>query len=269
MQPGELVQLGAADLARLIRNGQAEPLEVVDAHIRVIERLNPKINALVTVTFNQARDEARRFRERLTVRRADLPPLFGLPVTIKDSLPVAGVRFTAGSTFHRDNVATRDAEAVRRLKAAGAIVLGKTNCSDMSAIAETSNLIFGLTQNPWSLDHSAGGSSGGEAAIVACGGSPLGLGADLGGSIRIPAAFCGVVGLKPTGGRIPTEWSYPASRRGDQPLGHRRSNRAACRGRGLGILRLIRYAGHGLPFHWSDGAAACHSTIHVLAAGQP
>jgi len=209
MQSDDLVHLGAAELARLIRSSQADPLEVVDAHIRVIERLNPTINALVTATFDQARDETRRLRERLTVSMVDLPPLFGVPVTIKDSLPVAGVRFTAGSTFHRDNVATRDAEAVRRLKAAGAIVLGKTNCSDMSGSAETSNLIFGLTRNPWSLDHSAGGSSGGEAALIACGGSPLGLGADLGGSIRIPAAFCGVVGLKPTGGRIPTDGHIP------------------------------------------------------------
>lgn len=130
-------------------------------------------------------------------------------MTIKDSLPVVGVRFTAGSTYRRDDIAIQDAEAVRRLKAAGAIVLGKTNCSDMSASVETDNPIFGLTRNPWNLDHSPGGSSGGEAALIASCGSPLGLGADFGGSIRIPAAFCGVVGLKPTGGRVPTDGHIP------------------------------------------------------------
>jgi Asp-tRNA(Asn)/Glu-tRNA(Gln) amidotransferase A subunit family amidase len=207
MTSSELVQLGALELARLIRNWQTDPLEVVDAHVGQIEKINPSINALITSCFDQARDEARRARERM--RTSDLPPLFGVPVTIKDSLPVQGMRFTAGSTFHRNTVATHNAEAVRRLKAAGAIVLGKTNCSDMSASVETNNPIFGLTRNPWSLNHSPGGSSGGEAALIAACGSPLGLGADFGGSIRIPAAFCGVVGFKPSGGRVSTDGHIP------------------------------------------------------------
>jgi Asp-tRNA(Asn)/Glu-tRNA(Gln) amidotransferase A subunit family amidase len=209
MPSSELTRLGAADLARHIRKGHVDPLEVVDAHINQIQRVNPSINALVTSRFDQARDEARRAKERMQSGRLDLPPLLGVPVTVKDSLPVQGVRFTAGSTFHRDDIAVQDAEAVRRLKAAGAIVLGKTNCSDMSASVETTNPIFGLTRNPWKLDHSPGGSSGGEAALIAAYGSPFGLGADFGGSVRIPAAFCGVVGLKPSGGRISTDGHIP------------------------------------------------------------
>src|SRR5262249_39550808 len=136
-------------------------------------------------------------------------PLLGVPITVKDALAVGGVRFTAGSTFCRDNVAETDAEPVPRLRAAGAIVLGKTSCSGMSASAESTDVLIGLTTNAWNLDHSAGGSSGGEAGLIAAGGSPRGLGADFGGSIRIPAAFCGVLGLKPTGGRIATDGHIP------------------------------------------------------------
>lgn len=217
MQSNELIRLGAAELAHLIRNRQVDPVEVVEAHITQIERTNSTINALVTATFDQARDEARRAAERLKDKAADLPPLLGVPITVKDAFPVAGVRCTAGSTFCRDHLARDDAESVRRLRAAGAILLGKTNCSDMSASAETTNLIFGLTRNPWKPDRSAGGSSGGEAALIASGGSPLGLGADLGGSIRIPAAFCGVVGLKPSAGRIPTAGHIPQA---PEPVNH-------------------------------------------------
>src|SRR5262245_11982587 len=149
MPSNELIQLSAADLARLIRSRDVDPVNVVDAHIAQIDRVNPRINAVVTAAFDKAREEARRIRGRLQNRTPYLPPLLGVPVTIKDALPVAGLRFTAGSTFHRDNIATEDAEAVRRIKAAGAIVLGKTTCSDMSASVETSNLIVGLTRNPW------------------------------------------------------------------------------------------------------------------------
>jgi Asp-tRNA(Asn)/Glu-tRNA(Gln) amidotransferase A subunit family amidase len=218
MHSNELIQLGAADLARLIRSRDVDPVNVVDAHIAQIDRVNPRINALVTTTFDKAREEARRIRDRLQQRTSGLPPLLGVPVTVKDALQVVGLRFTAGSTFYRDNVATKDAEAVRRIKEAGAIVLGKTSCSDMSASAETTNLIVGLMRNPWELDHSSGGSSGGEAALIASCGSPLGLGADFGGSIRIPAAFCGVVGLKPTGGRIATEGHMPGRPNEDETV---------------------------------------------------
>ena len=204
---GEITKLGAAELARRIRVGDTSPLEVVDAHIERIEEVEPHINALITTTFETARSTAR----RLTAAGvpADPPPLHGVPITVKDAIAVAGVRFTAGSDLLRENVAERDAEAVRRLKAAGAIVLGKSSCSDMSGSMETDNPISGLTRNPWRLDRSAGGSSGGEGAIIAAGGAPLGLGADIAGSIRIPAAFCGVVGLKPTAGRVSTHGHVP------------------------------------------------------------
>jgi Asp-tRNA(Asn)/Glu-tRNA(Gln) amidotransferase A subunit family amidase len=208
MVSNELIGLGAAEVARLIRSRELDPVELVDAHIRHIERVNPRINALVSPRFDEAREEARQLKERWSPATT-VQSLPGVPVTVKDALPVEGLRFTAGSAFYRDNIATRDAEAVRRLKAAGAIVLGKTNCSEMSGSAETTNLVFGLTRNPWNLSHSAGGSSGGEAALIASGGSALGLGTDFGGSIRIPCAFCGVVGLKPTGGRIPTDGHFP------------------------------------------------------------
>jgi len=203
----ELTTLGAAELARRIRAGDTSPLEVVDAHIARIEEVEPHINALITTTFDTARSTARRMTDAGVP--AEPPPLHGVPITVKDALAVAGVRFTAGSDRLREHVAERDAEAVRRLKAAGAIVLGKSSCSDMSGSMETTNPIIGLTRNPWRLDRSAGGSSGGEGAIIAAGGSPLGVGADIGGSIRIPSAFCGVVGLKPTAGRVSTDGQVP------------------------------------------------------------
>ena len=204
---GEITRFGAAELARRIRVGDTSPLEVVDAHIARIEEVEPHINALITTTFDAARSTARRLTDAGVP--ADPPPLHGVPITVKDSIAVADVRFTAGSDLLRENVAEQDAEAVRRLKAAGAIVLGKSSCSDMSGSMETDNPISGLTRNPWRLDRSAGGSSGGEGAIIAAGGAPLGLGADIAGSIRIPSAFCGVVGLKPTTGRVSTDGHVP------------------------------------------------------------
>jgi fatty acid amide hydrolase 2 len=204
-----ITTLGAAEIAAHIRRGELTPLEVVDAYIARIERVNPSINALVTPAFERAREEARIATERLAKGRAELPPLFGVPITIKDALPVAGVRFTAGSIHHRDRIASEDAPAVRRLREAGAIILGKTNCADMSGSTETHNLVFGLTRNPWNLERSAGGSTGGEGALIAAGGSPLGLGSDIAGSIRIPAAFNGICGLKPSAGRVSTEGHVP------------------------------------------------------------
>ena len=203
----ELTGFGAAELARRIRAGEVSPLEVVDAHIERISEVEPRINALVTAAFDMARSTARRLTDAGVP--PDPPPLHGVPVTVKDAIAVAGLRFTAGSRALRDHVAGRDAEAVRRLRAAGAIILAKSNCSEMSGSPETDNPVVGLTKNPWDLDRSAGGSSGGEGAIIAAGGSPLGVGSDIAGSIRVPAAFCGVVGLKPSMGRIPTRGHVP------------------------------------------------------------
>jgi Asp-tRNA(Asn)/Glu-tRNA(Gln) amidotransferase A subunit family amidase len=205
----ELLTLSASELVRLIKAGEVTPLEAVEAHITRIEAVNPAINAVVTPMFEEARETARQATTQLARGKEDLPPLFGLPVTIKDALGVAGVRFTAGTTVYRDRIASTDAAAVQRFKAAGAIILGKTNCPDLSSSVETNNPVFGLTRNPWNLAHSAGGSSGGEGALIAAGGSPLGLGSDIAGSIRIPSAFCGTCGLKPTGGRISTAGHDP------------------------------------------------------------
>jgi Asp-tRNA(Asn)/Glu-tRNA(Gln) amidotransferase A subunit family amidase len=205
-----LLSLSAAELARRIRAREISPREVVESHIARIEAVNPAINALVTPLFEQAMDEAHLATQQLVDNPNNLPPLFGLPVTIKDALAVADVRFTAGTSIHRKRVAKTDAEVVKRFKDAGAIILGKTNCPDLSSSVETNNQVFGLTRNPWNLAHSAGGSSGGEAALISAGGSPIGLGSDIAGSIRIPAAFCGVCGLKPTGGRIPIDGHDPA-----------------------------------------------------------
>lgn len=207
----ELLTLSAVELVRRIKAGEVTPLEAVDAHIGRIENVNPVINAVVTPMFEAARETARRATGQLAYNQEDLPPLFGLPVTVKDALAVEGVRFTAGASVYRDRIAGEDAAAVQRLQAAGAIILGKTNCPDLSSSVETNNPVFGLTRNPWNPAHSAGGSSGGEGAIIAAGGSPMGLGSDIAGSIRIPSAFCGTCGLKPTGGRISTAGHHPAA----------------------------------------------------------
>ena len=183
----DLLTLGAAQLVKEIRFGNVTPLEAVDAYIERIEAVNPAINALVTPMFDQAREQGRIATDHTRKNRDDLPPLFGLPVTIKDELAVKGVRLTAGSARYQSHIAERDAESVRRVRAAGAIILGKTNCTELGASVETGNPIFGLTRNPWNVERSAGGSTGGEGALIAAGGSPLGIGADIGGSIRIPS----------------------------------------------------------------------------------
>lgn len=208
--PSDVLQMGAVALARAIRAGELNPVDVVEAHIQRIEAVNPYINAVVTPMFASAREQAQQASQRLkTANVADLPPLFGVPVTIKDSWPIAGERLVGGSWHLRDNIATEDAPVVQRMKAAGAIILGKTNCPDMCWLAETDNPVFGRTNNPWDLERSAGGSSGGEGAIIAAGGSPLGIGSDIAGSVRIPAATNGLVSLKPTGGRVPSAGHLP------------------------------------------------------------
>ncbi len=209
----ELLTLSAAELARRIQSHAVRVREVIDAHLARIEAVNPAINAVITPDFETARQTAASADEHITQYGADdLPPLFGVPVTIKDCWPVRGLRFTAGTWQMRDQIADEDAAAVRKLREAGAIILGKTNCPDLSWMFETTNPIFGRTNNPRALDRSVGGSSGGEAAIIAAGGSPLGLGSDIAGSVRVPAACTGIVSLKPTPGRIPTDGHIPQVR---------------------------------------------------------
>jgi len=201
---------GAAGLARAIEKQEVKVVDVVAAHIDRIEAVNPRLNAVVTPMFDRALEQAKTADERIDSHgSSDLPPLFGVPVTVKDCWPVEGVRFTAGSWFMRDNVADTDAEIVKRLRDAGAIILGKTNLPDMSWGFESVNPVFGRTNNPRASGITAGGSSGGEASIIAAGGSPLGFGSDIGGSLRNPAANNGCVSLKPSPGRVPAEGHVP------------------------------------------------------------
>lgn len=206
-----LLELSAVQILRAIRQREVTVSEVLETHIQRIQSVNPKINALITDNFVQARQEAESADKRIATQGTDnLPLLFGLPISIKDCWAVKGLRFTGGSYYLRDNIANFDAESVRRLKEAGAIILGKSNLPDMCWSAESLNPIFGRTNNPRNLAYSAGGSSGGEGALVAAGASPLGLGSDIAGSVRIPAAENGCVSLKATAGRFPSHDHVPS-----------------------------------------------------------
>ena len=200
-----LTRKSARELARLIRAGSVSPVEVLEAHLAVIDEINPQLNAIVTLAAEQAR-EAARTAEIAVAQGAPLGALHGLPVAIKDVTPTAGIRTTFASSLFKDHVPTEDAEVVRRLKAAGAIVLAKTNTPEFACGANTNNALFGPTRNPWNPALSPAGSSGGSAVAVATGMVPIAQGTDFGCSIRIPAAFCGIVGIRPTPGLTP---NYP------------------------------------------------------------
>src|SRR5712692_8171483 len=201
----DLADLSATELRRLVGARAVSPVEVVQACLARLERHNSVINAVVTLN-ERAVDDARALERRIA-RGEDPGPLAGLPVGIKDVTPVAGLRTTYGSPLYKDHVPTEDALVVRRLRAAGAVILGKTNCPEFAAGGNTFNEVFGRTRNPWDPTRSAGGSTGGGAAGLVTGMLTLAEGTDLGGSLRIPASFCGVVGLRPSVGLIPT---YPA-----------------------------------------------------------
>jgi len=203
MANDELCWLPATALAGLIRKKKVSPVEVVDAVLDRIERVNPRVNAYVAVTGDSARKEARAAERALARRSARLGPLHGVPFSVKDLVATRGVTTTFGTPLYKDNVPAEDAPMVERLKAAGAIMLGKTNTPTMGWIGATHNLLFGITRNPWNLERTPGGSSGGASAAVAAGLGPLAVGTDGGGSIRIPASFAGIVGHKPSFGRIP------------------------------------------------------------------
>jgi amidase len=197
--------ISAAETADRVRGGEISPVEVTQAALARVERLNPTLNAIVTLN-PRALDDARDLERRILAGE-DPGTLAGLPVGIKDVTPVAGLRHTYGSTLYADHVATADAEVVRRLRASGAIILGKTNTPEFAAGGNTWNDVFGRTRNPWNPALSAGGSTGGGACALATGMIALAEGTDLGGSLRIPASFCGVVGIRPSVGLVPT---YPA-----------------------------------------------------------
>jgi amidase len=205
----ELTAKSAGELANLIRSREVSPVEVVEVYLRRIERLNPALNAIVTIS-PEVLDQARAAEADLTSRK-QFGPLHGLPLTVKDTIDTKGLRTTSGSRLRANHIPDRDATAVARLKAAGAIILGKTNTPEMAIPYETDNPVFGRTINPYAHRRTAGGSSGGEAAAIAACLSPAGIGSDLSGSIRVPAHFCGIVGLKPTTGRVPMDGHTPST----------------------------------------------------------
>src|SRR5246127_449234 len=207
---GDLTFLSAVAMAEQIRKKNISPLDLADAHLTKIERMNPKLNAFVDVDLERVRREARN-AEAAVISGKDLGPLHGVPISIKSSIDVAGLRCEAGTRLRAGHVAREDAPLVARLRNAGAIVLGVTNTPELLMAWETGNLLYGRTSSPWDLQRTPGGSSGGEAAAIAAGMSAGGVGSDGGGSIRVPAHFSGICGLKPTPGRIPATGHFPAS----------------------------------------------------------
>src|SRR5947199_6914638 len=207
MNDSTLCWMSASELAPAIARKKVSPLEVVDAVLSRIDTLK-QLNAYVTLDADRARQAAKTAERAVTKRSAKLGPLHGVPFSVKDLVITRGVRTTFGTPLYRDNVPAEDAPMVERLKAAGGIMLGKTNTPTFGWIGATHNLVFGITRNPWALDRSPGGSSGGASAAAAAGLGPLHIGTDGGGSIRIPASFAGIFGFKASWGRIP---AYPAS----------------------------------------------------------
>jgi amidase len=206
----ELCFATATDLAGRIRRREVSCEEVMRAHIEQIERVNPQVNAIITFLPEQALDAARSADSRLARGAAPIPeaaPLYGLPVAHKDLVLTKGIRTTFGSPLYRDLIPTQDALIVERLRAAGAITLGKTNLPELAAGSQTFNPLFGATLNPYDPTKTCGGSSGGAAVALACGMVPIADGTDLGGSLRNPASFCNVAGFRPSPGRVP---AWPA-----------------------------------------------------------
>jgi amidase len=201
----ELVLETAVRQLELLRSGKICVAELAEAHIHQIERLNPSLNVFADFDADRVRAGALRLDEQKTPRGA----LHGLPVTVKSSIATAGFKCEIGSMLHRGDIPTEDAVVVARLRAAGALILGTTNCPEFLMAYETANLLHGRTCNPWDLDRSPGGSSGGESAAIAAGLSAAGLGSDSGGSVRVPAHFTGICSLKPTPGRIPGRGHLP------------------------------------------------------------
>src|ERR1700728_884651 len=203
----ELIYSDATKLAELIRTREVSPVEVMKAHLDRIEAVNPKVNAIVTIVEDAL--ESARKAEAAVQRGDELGPLHGVPFTAKDSIDTAMVATQRGTPIFRGRTPKTDATSVARMKKAGGILLAKTNLPEFSYGIESDNLLTGRTKNPWNLDLTPGGSSGGESAAIAAGMSPLGLGSDLSISTRGPAAHTGIVGLKATHGRVPMTGHWP------------------------------------------------------------
>ncbi|MFE3956319.1 amidase [Nocardia sp. NPDC059091] len=230
----ELWRKGAGELARLIREGEVSSTEVVTAHLARIEAVNPELNAITVVLAEQALAAANQ-ADRHIAAGADLGPLHGVPVTVKENVDVAGTATTQGVPALADAVAEVDAPVVERLRAAGAIIIGRTNLPDLALRIATESSLRGITRNPWHRDRTAGGSSGGEGSAIAAGMSPLGIGNDIGGSLRNPAHCCGISSLKPTTGRIPHATVVEPV---DGPLSHQLMNVEGLMARTVADVRL-------------------------------
>jgi amidase len=219
LHPGEdrmgpvnsLLSLSATKQAALIRSRELSSVELIEAHLRHISVVNPCINAVVELLGDRALRQAHAADDAL-YRGQSIGPLHGIPFSIKDSIEVKGTRCTAGTAGRATApLSTADATLVARLRQAGAIPIAKTNLPDLLFAFESDNLLFGRTNNPYDLTRTCGGSSGGEAALIAACGSPMGLGSDCAGSVRLPAAFCGIAAIKPTSGRLPRTGHFPPS----------------------------------------------------------
>ncbi len=204
----EICWMSAREMAEAIRTKQLSPVEIIDAILQRIEQLNPKVNAYCTIVAESALKQANQ-AEAMVMRGEATGPLHGVPVSIKDMIFTKGIRTTGGSRIYENFIPQQDAIVVERLKAAGAIVIGKTNTAEFGWVAITKNLLFGETRNPWNSALTPGGSSGGATASVALGMGPLAIGNDGAGSIRIPCSFCGIFGLKPSFGRVPQYPGFP------------------------------------------------------------
>lgn len=205
-----MIDLGIAEASDLLRRKQISPVDLTTACLARIDQLNPTINAFITVMHESALAQARAAEAEILADNWR-GPLHGIPIGLKDLIDTAGVKTTCGSALFADRVPTEDAEIVRRLKSAGAVIVGKQNMQEFAWGGTSTSSFFGPVHNPWDVDRIAGGSSGGSAAAVATGMCFAAIGTDTGGSVREPAAFCGIVGLKPTYGRVSTRGVFPLS----------------------------------------------------------
>lgn len=205
-------QLSAFEMAKKIKAGELKSIDVVNHFSDVIQKQNKKLNAVVETRFDQAREEAKAADFQIQKGSKNLGPLHGVPFTLKEMIATEGMRSTSGSVHKRANISNYDASLVARMKKAGAILIGTTNVPEVGFWFECDNPVYGSTKNPYNTSRTSGGSSGGEGAIIAAGGSPMGIGSDIGGSIRIPAFFCGIFGHKPSDKVVPMTGHYPINR---------------------------------------------------------